>query len=283
MRDISSQLLAHFQGYVLTLAYCVRLERRDGTVFAFTSNNRSMTFEGDVYSPAEAVVASAVRTSETTGVDNLEAKGLITSDRITDTDLLAGKYDNAKVTLFVVNYKDLTMGRLILLAGYIGEINFSDGMFNAEVRGLFQKLGQQIGQLTSVGCRVKRFGDTRCKKDLTGLIFSRKVAAVNSTIQIRFAADANPTDFYTMGEVEFRDGLNKGELREIKSHTLSGGQAVIVLQLPFPFAVAVGDTAVLTAGCNRTKEACIAFDNIINFRGEPYVPGTNLLMKRGRK
>jgi uncharacterized phage protein (TIGR02218 family) len=242
-----------------------------------------MNIGGEIYSPAEGLSTSAIRTSETTGVDNFDARGVITDDRITDTDLLAGKYDNAKVRLFMVNYKDLTQGSLILLSGYIGEINFSDGMFNAEVRSLFQKLGQQIGQVTSATCRVKRFGDFRCKKDLTALSNARVVATVTSTTVIRFASDSNATDYYSDGELEMRDGPNRGEWREIKSHVLSGGQAVITLHLPFPFAISPGEHGVLTAGCNRSLDACITFDNVVNFRGEPYLPGTDLFLKRGRK
>jgi uncharacterized phage protein (TIGR02218 family) len=283
MRNISAALQNHFTGSVLTLAYCIRLERKDGEVFLFTSNNRPMVIEGETYSPAEGLTSSAVRTSETTGVDNFDTKGIITDDRITDTDLLAGKYDNARVRLFVVNYANLAQGSLVLLAGYIGEIQFSDGMFNAEVRSLFQKLGQQVGQVTSAGCRVKRFGDFRCKKDLTELSFPRVVAVVTSTTVLRFSGDAHATDTFTNGELEMRSGPNKGEWREIKAHALSGGQAVVTLHLPFPFAVTAGDVGVLTAGCDRSVTACVGYDNIVNFRGEPYIPGTDLFMKRGRK
>jgi uncharacterized phage protein (TIGR02218 family) len=282
-RSLSSELQDHLAGEHTTLAYCARLVRRDGTVLGFTSGNRPFTFESTDYAPARTVEASSVRASENAGVDNLDIVGLITADEITDVDLIAGKYDGATVTVFVVNYQDLTMGKLTLISGYIGEINFSDGTFSAEVRSLFQRLGQQIGELTSTLCRVKRFGDSRCKLDLAPYTFTRTVAQVDSSIQIRFGSDVHTTNFYTYGEVEFRSGANAGERREVKSHVLSGGQAVLILQLPFPFAVAVGDVAVLIAGCDRTSVSCQVFGNIANFRGEPFVPGTNQLMRVGRK
>lgn len=282
-RTLSSDLQDHIAGQVTTLAYCARLVRQDGTVMGFTSTNLPLTFQEVNYLPANAVEASSVRATETGGVDNADIQGLITADEITDVDLIAGKYDGATVELFVVNYKNLDQGKLTLISGFIGEINFSDGTFTAEVRSLFQRLGQQIGLLTSTLCRVKRFGDSQCKVDRNLYSFTRTVAQVDSTTQIRFASDVHTTNFYSYGEVEFRSGLNKGERREIKSHTLSGGQAVLILQLPFPFEVTVGDVAVLIAGCDRTLPACSVFNNVVNYRGEPYIPGTGSLIQRGRK
>lgn len=282
-RTLSADLQDHIAGQVTTLAYCCRLERRDGTVMGFTSTNLPLTFEGVEYLPAHTVSASSVRATETGGVDNLDIVGLITADEITDVDLIAGKYDGATVQVFVVNYRDLTMGKLALISGFIGEINFQDGTFTAEVRSLFQRLGQQVGRLTSTLCRVKRFGDSECKVDRNLFSFTRTVAQVDTSTQIRFAGDVHAQNFYNNGEVEFRSGLNRGERREIKQHFSSGGQATLLLQLPFPFEVAVGDVAVLIAGCNKTLVACSVFNNVVNFRGEPYIPGTSSLITRGRK
>ena len=61
-------------------------------------------------------------------------------------------------------------------------------------------------------------------------------------------------------------------------------QARLQLQEALPFGVAVGDTAVLEAGCDRRLETCRdKFGNAVNFRGEPRVPGTETLLQRGRE
>lgn len=57
----------------------------------------------------------------------------------------------------------------------------------------------------------------------------------------------------------------------------------IALQVPFPFDVQVGDAATLVAGCDRLPGTCSGkFANITNFRGEPFVPGTDKILQVGR-
>ena len=282
-RDISPELEAHLAGEVLTLALCVKLTRLDGEVMGFSSFDRSLTFEGVTYEPESAIQAEAVRASLGEDSDGFNIMGLIQSDRVTAIDLRAGLYNGAEIEAFLVNWADLTMGSLVLVAGSLGEITFSEGQFRAEVRSLLQRLQQAIGSLVSRTCQVRRLGDTRCKLDLAPFTFQRTVQSVAGKT-IVFAADAQATGFYSYGEAEMRSGLNEGHAREVKAHTNSGGTAVIVLQEAFPFAVAVGDIAVLTAGCDRLFSTCVdKFSNAENFRGAPDLPGRDHILRRGRR
>jgi uncharacterized phage protein (TIGR02218 family) len=57
----------------------------------------------------------------------------------------------------------------------------------------------------------------------------------------------------------------------------------LVLHEPFPYPVSPGDTFKMTAGCDRSVAMCsLRFGNIINFRGEPSIPGADTLMQQGR-
>ena len=59
----------------------------------------------------------------------------------------------------------------------------------------------------------------------------------------------------------------------IYSATVPPGGA-IELFLPMVSPIQVGDTYKLSAGCDKSTDACKnKFDNILNFRGEPFVPG----------
>jgi len=52
----------------------------------------------------------------------------------------------------------------------------------------------------------------------------------------------------------------------------------VVLFLPMPNLLAVGDTFEAYPGCAKDIATCRdTFDNILNFRGEPYVPGQDAL------
>jgi uncharacterized phage protein (TIGR02218 family) len=58
----------------------------------------------------------------------------------------------------------------------------------------------------------------------------------------------------------------------------SGGR--FGLFLPMPNAIVIGDCFAAVAGCDKELDTCIArFNNAVNFRGEPFVPGTDKILK----
>ncbi len=65
---------------------------------------------------------------------------------------------------------------------------------------------------------------------------------------------------------------------EVKSWLLA--TKAITLFLPMPFDVSPGDSVSVSAGCDKSLAVCRAtFDNVLNFRGEPFVPGNDLLFR----
>lgn len=284
-RTLSAGYTAHLALEVQQRAVLVKITRTDGEILGFTSFDDDLLFDSVTYEAEAAVDVSDVRTGVGTGVDNLEGMGALISDRITEVDILAGLYDGAGVELFELIWSDTALGRLIYLTGSLGEFTIENpGRYKTELRSLSQHLAQQIVELASPQCRVKALGDSRCKVDLAAFQFTRAVSVVNSLTVITFAGEPAATGYFAAGRVEFVTGLNAGLEREVKDHTLSAGSAVITLQVSFPFVVAVTDTAILEAGCDRRAETCRdRFSNIINFRGENFLPGTDAILKRGRR
>lgn len=79
-------------------------------------------------------------------------------------------------------------------------------------------------------------------------------------------------DFYKYGGLRWVTGLNAGLAMEVKSWV--GSTRTMELFLPMPYIIAVGDVFTVFRGCDKTLATCIAkFDNVINFGGEPHVPG----------
>jgi uncharacterized phage protein (TIGR02218 family) len=70
---------------------------------------------------------------------------------------------------------------------------------------------------------------------------------------------------------------NYGFSMEVKRFT-SGG--IFQLAQPMPYTIQVGDKYFVYAGCDKKQSTCISkFGNIVNFRGEPFVPGTDSIVK----
>jgi uncharacterized phage protein (TIGR02218 family) len=55
----------------------------------------------------------------------------------------------------------------------------------------------------------------------------------------------------------------------------------ITLAEPMPFPIAAGDAFTIVAGCDRRLESCRQkFANVLNFRGEPFIPGADAVLRR---
>src|SRR5574337_1440406 len=117
MKTRSAALAAHQAGGSTTLACCWKITRLDGQVFGFTSVDQDIVFAGVTYLAATGFTPSAMQSKADLSVANLEVTGMLDAASITEADLLAGRWDGAAVEIFEVNYRDLTMGRMILRTG----------------------------------------------------------------------------------------------------------------------------------------------------------------------
>lgn len=286
-RSLPAGFVSSLATGVLEFSTLVKLTRTDGVVFGFTNSDAAITYGGLTYDPSDGLAATAVSTSIGSGVDNMESTGFLSSTRITETDIVAGLYDLAKVE---VRLYDRTSGTATapIVSGYLGEITVSDGVFKTEFRSLSSRLNVVVGDVTSQNCRVRNLGDAACKFDLNGTVGGRaarssRTVSSASGLTITFGSESAPTDFYKYGVVKFTTGANAGIMREVKTHSLSAGSAVIEVRTAFPFPVNAGDVATLTVGCDRTIATCrTKFANALNFHGEPFLPGNDKMTTQGR-
>jgi uncharacterized phage protein (TIGR02218 family) len=233
-----------------------------------------MTIDGVVYVATSGYTRTAISSDSALSVDNLDLQGVLSNDAITEGDLLAGLWDFAEVRIFQVNRADTTQ-QIKQRRGWLGEVTLLDTGFTVELRGLAQVLQSTVGQLYSAACRAD-LGDTRCGVDLGPLTVSDAVDSVTSQRQFACAALVEADDYWNGGLVTFTSGLNIGLSMEVKDFANTGG--VITLQQPMPYAVAVSDTFDIRPGCDKSLATCRdVYDNVINFRGEPNVPGIDAI------
>lgn len=274
-RTISTALQAHFGGDTYTLAMCWLLTRSDGMTLGFTSNVADLTIDGITYESKTSASVSAVEMALGSGINNLDGGMIFDSAGITEADLLGGIYDNCQVTVSIVNYEDLTQGQVILLNGTIGTVTVENGSFTAEFRSYMQFAQQPIVNVTSALCRAD-FGDSTCK--YSGQIVYTPFTVTTAASNRQFAATGitQPDDFFSAGKVLWLTGQNAGQKMEIKRQLNAGGS--VELQLAMPYPITVGDTFTLYRGCNKTPLQCQIYGNVINFQGEPHVPGRDAML-----
>jgi uncharacterized phage protein (TIGR02218 family) len=254
------------------------VQRRAGAAFRFTDHDRSIVHGGDIYLAALGYQRAAIATGASLAVDETELLGLLDSTALDPAELRAGLWDHAEVRIVAVNYASLADGELKLRRGRLGEVTArDDGSFSAELRGLAQPLQAVLGAVYQPECRAD-LGDARCKVNLAygaGWTQAAAVETVSDSTTLVLADDgigAFANSYFEVGVAIWQSGPKAGVAREV----LAWDQASRTLSLfaPPPVAPAVGDVLHLQPGCDKRKATCQAvFDNYLNFRGEPFVPG----------
>ena len=119
---------------VTTIAWCWLIERMDGVKLGFTSFDLPLPIDGVSYQPITGFAPTADSTSE--GFEQNDSQslaGILSSDQISDRDLLAHKYHYAKITCFQVDVTDLPSSLaaqpskyLEVYQGFLGKVTQSD-------------------------------------------------------------------------------------------------------------------------------------------------------------
>ena len=259
----------------LGMALCWEINRTDGTSLFFTNHDENVTASYDsvekTFTPVSSFSGSAVKEREGTTVDNMSLV-VLTSDDITEQDLLAGKYEEAEIIVYAVQWDQLANGLHILKRGYLGQVASKGAEFEVEVRGVTYKLQQNTGRLYTLECDAN-LGDSRCKVNVDSYYtVSTTVESVTSSRQFTVALTGEAATYFQYGKCTFTSGNNSGRALEILGHTVSGSDTIILLENA-PYAIQVGDGVTLTAGCDKSATTCKAkFGNLLNFQGFPFIP-----------
>ena len=265
---------AFLERALATIAFCWRLERRDGIALGFTTHDRDLMRDGLSYRAAPGMLPSAISVSDGFRADALEISGALTSDAISAADLAAGRWDGAAVRVFMLDWEEPEGELLTVARGELGEVSVKADAFEAELRGPVALLDAPVAEQTSPECRA-RLGDRRCRVDLAGRTWLTRIAAVvaGDIVEVEEAAAGNA---FGHGRLRWLGGANSG----LESAVLRSDGAAVTLFEPPVHAPAPGDLIELAEGCDKQLATCAArFGNVLNFRGEPHLPGIDLLTR----
>lgn len=265
---------AFLERELATIALCWRLERRDGVALGFTSHDRDLAIGGLIYRAAPGMLPSAVSVSDGFEAAALDIRGALTSDAIVAEDLHAGRWDGAALSLFMTDWEAPGAELLTLARGELGEVTIEGEAFEAQLRGPAALLDLPVAEQTSPECRA-RLGDRRCRVDMAARTRITRVTAIPAAARIE-VADAAAGNAYGYGRLRWLGGANSG----LASAILASDGPVLTLREPPPFAATVGDLVEIAEGCDRLLATCRdRFGNAANFRGEPQLPGIDLLTR----
>lgn len=280
MREFGASFTAHIATGATSLCTCWLIERSDGNVLGFSDHDRKIEFGGNLYLPAHGLESSEVATKLGAQVDTSQISGILHSAAIDHDDIILGRYDNATVKTFAVNWADVSMHEL-LRVDTIGEITREDGFFRAELRSSQEALNKPQGRRYQTQCDVL-LGDTRCGVTIEHPIY--KGAGTITLLKSRFAIEASglsafASDWFSLGRVSWLSGKRLDLNDRLQVHELNGATATLNFVDPVGDWVAPGDLFHIYAGCDRRFSTCKnKFSNGSNFQGFPHIPGNDFIL-----
>lgn len=265
-----------------TLAYGWHIIRTDGVTLGFTSHDQAQTIGGIRLSAKPGLVPTKIISSLGTQSDGLDISGALTDDALREEDLQIGRWNGARTHIFLYDWMRLDADVITLARGELGEVRQSEGAFTAEFLGLTAQLDHEVAPVTSPNCRA-RFGDHHCKLNQQRFTYEIQVNAIEGNmIFVDDNLPGNVGDF-AFGELRWMSGPAAGistfildshidslSLSDIPSNIANLSDEEQPLNL----------SAAIIMGCDKSIMTCSnRFQNSVNFRGEPYLPGNDLLTR----
>lgn len=280
MKNLSSDMRLHIQQEVTSLCKCWILQTTQGQKLGFTDHDNDIMIEGVLCERDTGVEGSDVEERIGLNVNTSEIAGALSSNSISASDINAGKYDNASLSCYIVNWQKPDSYFLDTVS-LVGEITQEDSYYKIEMRSLSSKLEQTVGKHFISRCQAD-LGDANCKVsfDQSAFTTNGEVSDVLSEFIIRVKGfDEFENSWFRGGRLTWKTGLNIGKTMEITEHIKFGNSTQIHLWQPMPFQVRALDTLSIQVGCDKEFATCKnKFANTINFRGFPHMPGSKFIL-----
>lgn len=277
MRTLGGALVSHLATSTHTRCTMLRLDLVDGTTLAITDHDRDLAFDlGDgeaTYSAGTGILPSDLALSVGFEGSDIEVEGPI-GDTVTATAVNGGRYDDATARLFQVNWKSLGSGAIKLLKGRVVLAEVNGGRFKLTIHGEQSRFSQTIGRVVSAYCDAD-FGDERCGYPVVPVDATVTAVTDERTFAVSFTG-SYADDFFNFGKVTFTSGALQG-IRPVEIFDWSAAGSV-ALWTPLPEPPQVGDTLELRQGCGKTRADCMAYNNMVNNRSFPDVPGSDQVL-----
>ena len=266
---------AAVQEKVTTLVYGWRLERSDGVTLGFTSHDQDVWHDGLLLRASPGLKPTTV--VESLGLDNdgLDVHGALTSDAIRVDDLEAGRWDGAYLEIFLFDWLQTEPQSRLLACGELGAVSFSGDAFEAEFLGLKQVFERAVAPFTSPSCRA-RFCDAACGLNPAKFRHQTRVKRTEGSRWYFEEMPSLPSRAFAYGYLRLMGGTDCGRTFDL----LDSAADHVTVSLPPIRNPPPGTRIVLIEGCDKQLPTCATrFGNAINFRGEPFLPGNDLLTR----
>jgi uncharacterized phage protein (TIGR02218 family) len=198
----------------------------------------------------------------------------LSHDAIDAADLVAGRYDGAVIRIGLVDWE--TLESHVLYAGTLGTVLQEEDRFTAQLVSRKAELARDTIPRTSPICRAA-FCGPGCTIPASAVSTLAEVSSVDMHANAASFQPVPDALTYAGGEVRWLAGPQAGQRMRILGSDAAGA---LVLSEPMAPGIAMGTPAELRQGCDHTLATCAdRFDNAVNFQGEPFLPGNDMLTR----
>ena len=189
---------------------------------------------------------------------------------------MGGALDGARVVIERIFFSDWAtpVGAVVIFSGRVSDVSGSRSAVKVDVKSDIELLNVSSPRnIYQAGC-MRTLYDGGCKVNREKFTVNGRVTA-NSATGTELACNLMQADgWFNQGVIKFTSGRNAGLSRTVKEH--KGGRLSFALRLPFP--PQSGDVFKIYPGCDKRQETCgKKFDNIVHFRGFPYIPAADTI------
>lgn len=279
---MSSNITSNRAEHRFAVLFEVTLE--NGTVYRWTDHNEEINDGTNTYSPVYGVNASARESQDGLQTNDLEVIGYLSDSGVSSDEIRSGDWRNATVVEKIVDWRYPWAGNYGERKYSVSEVSWSQHGWTANLEGIGRKLRRKIGDTIGRMCRFD-LGDSDCGINIASFTDAGTTSGAVSTdprkrLNATGLSSGHADGYYEYGRIEFTSGNNNGKVGEIHKWTQSGG--LLVLRLPMPFDIEVGDTFNIYPGCGKLPGYCKGTsgdqnrpwsNNIAEYGGFTTIPG----------
>ena len=264
------------------MADLFRITLSNGQILRHTNADMPVVWDGQTYEAHKLIIKrGAMRVAVGLDVDSNTLEIAAEPDYRLEglqwsVAALGGALDGARVVIERIFFSDWAtpVGAVVIFSGRVSDVSGSRSAVKVDVKSDIELLNVSSPRnIYQAGC-MRTLYDGGCKVNREKFTVNGRVTA-NSTTGTELACNLTQADgWFNQGVIKFTSGRNAGLSRTVKEH--KGGRLSFALRLPFP--PQSGDVFKIYPGCDKRQETCgKKFDNIVHFRGFPYIPAADTI------
>jgi uncharacterized phage protein (TIGR02218 family) len=275
-RALTPALKSAMAGTTHTLRRLLTITRRDGLIIRYTDSVKDLTIAGNLYSARPGFRTSALVIANDGSIPTFDLVLPCRDDfDVKPKEVLRGLWGGATVALDYCDLSTPSAGLMPVFEGMLGTAAQPEGgavLF--EVHGRLDLARTIFVESYGPTCRAD-LGDSRCKWPLLANGTEGTVEALAGRSVTVALSNYPPDGYFDGGVIKWTGGDNAGFAQEVRQW-LVGPRRLSFWVTP-RFTPKVGDAFTVYPGCNKLLSTCRdKFNNVANFQGEPYLPGSDM-------